>query len=220
MSKRAVVVYSGGLDSTVLLYKAIDMGYSVLPIGFNYGQKHSKELFCAKDICRSLGLNYKMVNLSHLLKSALTDPNQKIPDGHYEDENMKKTVVPNRNAIMISIAYGYAISKGAEVVFYGAHAGDHSIYPDCRPEFFEALKIALKLGNYSPPRLEAPFIEMRKEKIVELGDCLKVPLYKTWSCYKGRKEHCGTCGTCIERKEAFELARVQDPTIYSKGGFK
>jgi 7-cyano-7-deazaguanine synthase len=137
-----------------------------------------------------------------------------VPEGHYEAESMKATVVPNRNAIMISIAYGHAVSIGAETVGVGVHAGDHAIYPDCRAQFIDMLSSTLQVGNDSDLRIYAPFIDKTKSDIVKYGTALGVPFDLTWSCYKGLEKHCGRCGTCVERKEAFQLAGVNDPTEY------
>ncbi len=214
---KTIVILSGGIDSTTLLYYAVGMGAEVKALGFNYGQKHSKELKSAKNICKKLGIDYKIVNIKDvkdLLVSSLTS-NEKVPEGYYKEENMKSTVVPNRNAIMLSIAYGYAISEKAEFLLFGAHSGDHFIYPDCRPKFVKDVNKAYKtategLGNVL---IEAPFIDMTKADIVNLGLILKVPYKQTWSCYKGKRRPCLKCGTCIERTEAFVLNDTKDPLL-------
>ncbi|MFM9146691.1 MAG: 7-cyano-7-deazaguanine synthase, partial [Verrucomicrobiota bacterium] len=139
----------------------------------------------------------------------------KVPEGHYEEESMKATVVPNRNMLLISVATAWAVSLRAESVAYGAHGGDHAIYPDCRPEFAEALDRAVRLADWHEVRLERPFVKMDKAAIVRRGAELDVPFSLTWSCYVGGERHCGKCGTCVERKEAFRLARVTDPTDYA-----
>lgn len=219
--KKAVVLFSGGMDSATLLSHAVDQGYKVIALSVCYGQRHKVELEYAREYAKFMGVEHIVLDLTALSPllagSALTSEEIPVPHGHYADENMKQTVVPNRNMILMSLAAGLAVSRKAEVVFYAAHAGDHAIYPDCRPEFFEAVKQAVKLGNYDAPEIEAPFIEIRKEDIVALGDKLGVPWAMTWSCYEGNGEnHCGMCGTCVERREAFQIAEVMDPTNYYK----
>ena len=220
----SVILLSGGLDSSVLLYKMAKEG-TVYPITINYGQKHSKEISAARNICESLGKDmlqrWKYVDLSvlrSLLPSALTETDKKIPEGHYEDESMKATVVPNRNMILLSVAAGYAQGLGVKTVAYAAHSGDHAIYPDCRPEFIYELKLAIASAtgwlSGEGVVLLSPFSSMTKAEVVLLGSELRVPLSMTWSCYNGREKHCRKCGTCVERQEAFRLARVKDPTEY------
>lgn len=215
---KALVVYSGGLDSTVLLYKLAAESRAAGALGVLYGQKHAKELEFAKFNCENLGVEYAQADLSQLGalfgKSSLTDAETEVPEGGYREENMKSTVVPNRNMIMISVAAARAIAVGADSVAYAAHSGDHAIYPDCRPEFADALAGALRLCHYFPIGLERPFVGMSKSDIVRLGADLGVDFSKTWSCYKGGGRHCGKCGTCAERKEAFRLAGIPDPTEY------
>jgi len=214
----ALIVYSGGLDSTVLLHYLKASGDADAALLFDYGQRHKKELEFAAQNCRKLGVPFELADLSPITKlfgkSSLTDTSVEIPDGHYEDENMKSTVVPNRNMIMISIAAARAISVGTDKVAYAAHSGDHAIYPDCRPEFADALDNVLGLCHYYPLSLYRPFVDKTKSDIVKLGAELGVDFSLTWSCYKGGAVHCGTCGTCTERKEAFRLAGVPDPTAY------
>jgi len=223
MSK-PIVLFSGGLDSTVLLWS---LRPEVKAISFNYGQRHSKELISAERICILGEVEYAIVDLAHsdgimesvfdLISSGSQTGNQPVPEGHYAEESMKATVVPNRNMIMLSIATGWAVSTDSTKVLWAAHAGDHAIYPDCRPEFLDAMALAIKTGNaWSPVELEAPFIRKTKAEIVELGAELHAPLDQSWSCYKGGILHCGKCGTCVERREAFQLAGVVDPTEYEK----
>jgi 7-cyano-7-deazaguanine synthase len=222
---RSVVVLSGGMDSATALYKVINNEASSNPrdvhaLSFDYGQKHVKELTFATALCAALDINHTVVTLQLPLASALTDAEREIPLGHYAHETMKQTVVPNRNAIMLSIAWGIAVSESAGQVVAGMHAGDHPIYPDCRPEFVVALEQALRLGNegFGDPTLalSVPFIHMTKAEIVREGSAYPrpVPYDMTWSCYLGRDLHCGLCGTCVERSEAFDLADIPDPTIY------
>lgn len=214
--KKAVVIVSGGMDSVTLLYKVIAEGYLPTVLSFNYGQRHKKELEYAKKITEKLGVEHKITNLdiNDLVQgSALTTPEIAVPEGHYAEESMKQTVVPNRNMIMLSIATGYAVSIGAEHVFFGAHAGDHAIYPDCRKEFVEEFNKSTQIANYTPVTIHAPFLDMDKGDIAILGTKLNVPYENTWTCYKGLEMPCGVCGACGERAEAFSKAGVPDPLL-------
>lgn len=223
VSNRAVLIASGGMDSTVTAYELRARGSEVFLLAFDYGQRHRVELEHLAKIAERLNVPHETVNLSglgHLLTgSALTETSVEVPDGHYSDQSMRSTVVPNRNMIMLSIAAGVAVARGASIVAFGAHAGDHPIYPDCRPAFFEQLGKAIHAGNegFLAPgfRLEAPFLHLTKTDIARRGHELGVPFELTWSCYKGEGVHCGKCGTCVERKEAFTLAGVADPTEYA-----
>lgn len=217
----AIAIVSGGLDSVTLAYLLHAQGYSLHLLSFNYGQRHKKELLYAKQCAKKLQARHDVIDLSslaqHLKGSALTDDIE-VPDGHYADESMAITVVPNRNAIMLSIAYGIAVSEQAELVSIGVHGGDHFIYPDCRPDFITSFDTMQKhavqgYGNIKL-HLDAPFLHLGKHQIVRLGHELNVPFEDTWSCYKGEENHCGLCGTCNERREAFTLAGIHDPTIY------
>jgi len=187
-------------------------------ISFDYGSKHNTcELPFACQQARALGLESKVVDLQvldDLLASDLLQSGGEVPEGHYEEQSMKQTVVPFRNAIMLSIACGYAESVGATALLIAAHSGDHAIYPDCREEFMQAMALSMKLGTYQQIELIRPFIHLRKEDIVKRGIELGIDYRDTWSCYKGGDKHCGRCGTCVERKEAFALAGVEDPTDY------
>ena len=215
---KTVLIYSGGIDSTVLLYDLLNSGHYVQALSVNYGQRHSKELDCAKSLCKQLNVEHHVADLTALNPllsgSSLTSPHVQVPEGHYEDESMKATVVPNRNMILLSIATGWAMSTGASSVSYAAHSGDRAIYPDCREEFADAMNGVMEIAGWDKVSLNRPFSSLTKADIVKLGDELCVPFEQTWSCYKGGQVHCGVCGTCVERREAFQLAGVTDPTIY------
>lgn len=215
---KAVVLLSGGLDSVTLLYHATRMHQLAAAISFDYGTRHNpQELACAKYHTQKLKLLHRVIRLDfigELFNSSLLEGGNPIPDGHYEDASMKATVVPFRNAIFLSVATGYAESIGAQAVLIAAHAGDHAIYPDCREQFMIALGRAMRVGTYAEIELLRPFIERKKYEITILGRSLGVDFQMTWSCYKGGEVHCGTCGTCVERKEAFALAGLKDPTRY------
>lgn len=226
MSK-VVAIVSGGMDSTTLLYylksyfatPVYPLGYTVeAAVSFDYGQKHSKELEFARETCDSIGIKHVLIDISdvgrHLESHLLGHNPENIPEGHYEEESMKVTVVPNRNMIMLSIAAGIAMSRKAGYVAYAAHSGDHTVYPDCREEFACAMETALRIADWHEVELLRPFILKSKADIVRIGDTLDIPWEKTWSCYKGGELHCGKCGTCVERREAFQLAGVPDPTVY------
>lgn len=214
-----VLILSGGLDSTTLLYDLIDQGRKIYTISFDYGQRHSKELIMAARTCQKLGINHKIVDLSTLSEilgdNALTGTID-VPLGHYEEENMKQTVVPNRNMIMMSMAIGYAISLDIENVYYGAHHGDFAIYPDCRPTFVDAIQKVANLCHYEPIRVLAPYLYMDKIGIVTRGLELNVPYEDTWTCYAGKLKACGKCGSCTERLEAFAANNVIDPIKYEE----
>jgi len=218
-----VVLASGGLDSTTLAYHLRDMGAKTRLLSFDYGQRHARELECARQVADGLGIPHDVADLRSvgglLRGSALTDPRVLVPDGHYAAESMRATVVPNRNAVMLDIAVAVAIANGCDAVAFGAHGGDHAVYPDCRPEFVAAFTASAMLANqgFLPDGFQvvAPFLDCHKAEIVRLGSRLGVPFAATWSCYKGGTVHCGTCGTCTERREAFQLAGITDPTPYA-----
>ena len=214
---KAIVVLSGGMDSTTLLYDVINQGYKTYAIGFDYGQKHKKELDLAKQTCDKLSVDYLVVDLSALnvvAPSALTRDDWDVPEGHYSDDNMKQTVVPNRNMVMLSIATSYAISKGAKDVFYGAHIGDHAIYPDCREVFVDKMREAIKVSDWEPINLHAPYLKIDKGDIAIKGKELNTDYSLTWTCYNGKELACGKCGSCVERLEAFDKAEITDPVKY------
>ena len=214
---KAVIILSGGLDSTTLLYDLYAHTKDVYAITFNYGQRHDKEIEMSVRTCEKVGVEHTIVNLSNLGdilgNNALTGEIE-MPEGHYKDESMKLTVVPNRNMIMLSIAIGYAINIGSNHVYYGAHAGDHAIYPDCRPKFVQAIQNVAELCHYDPVYVHAPYLYMGKDKIVARGLSLGVDFATTWTCYRGTKLACGKCGSCTERLEAFKLNDVEDPIEY------
>lgn len=224
MKKKAVVIVSGGIDSSTLLYTLVEEDYETYALTFIYGQKHKREIESAKRVCEGLKVSHKIIDLSVLGEilsgSALTDSGVEIPEvpeteEHYE--TLKTTIVPNRNAIFLSIAIGYAVSIGAKHVFFGAHRSDRGVYPDCRREFVEAFEYAERLANDNLNLVvSAPFVDVNKSQIVKLGVELGVPYRETWSCYKGGVIHCGVCSSCRERKRAFEEAGVVDPTGYER----
>lgn len=215
---KVVAIVSGGMDSVAMLYGLAKSDEVAEVLTFHYGQRHSREIEFARAAAMRLNLPHRIVPLRVLGEmatgSSLTDATIEVPEGHYADESMKATVVPNRNMVMLSIAAARAISLKADAVAYAAHAGDHTIYPDCRPEFVEAMRQAFQLMDWHPVRLFAPFIGSTKADIVRLGARRGVPFELTWSCYKGGRLHCGKCGTCVERREAFEVAGYPDPTEY------
>lgn len=215
---KVVVLCSGGMDSVTALYWAQKHHEVVATVSFDYGSKHNaSELPMAALHSKSLGLRHEEVPLrfmDRLFQSDLLRSGGEIPDGHYEEQMMKRTVVPFRNAIMLSIAAGFAESVEAEGLVIAAHGGDHAIYPDCREGFMQAMASAMDEGTYAHVQLLRPFIAVDKAGIATLGKTLGVDYAKTWSCYKGGPVHCGTCGTCVERREAFLNAGIADPTEY------
>lgn len=219
MKKDTLCVYSGGLDSTVMLHAYKNQ--IALAVTFNYGSNHArKEIECAKKNCEALNIEHLIIPLDFMkqyFNSSLLQGADAIPEGHYEAENMKSTVVPFRNGIMLSIAIGLAESRGLQYVAIANHSGDHAIYPDCTKEFIDSMDCASKSGTYNKVKILSPFNGLRKHDIVALGfNALNVDFNNTWSCYKGGELHCGKCGTCVERKEAFEIMGLTDPTIYEQ----
>ncbi|QBL09206.1 MULTISPECIES: 7-cyano-7-deazaguanine synthase QueC [Rheinheimera] len=217
MPNKVVVIYSGGMDSFTVLHKAIQAGHDVYALSFNYGQRHVKELQCAAQVCAELGINHKIVDISAinqlLAGSSLTD-NIDIPEGHYAADNMKSTIVPNRNMILLSLAVAYAVSIGASQVYYGAHSGDHFIYPDCRPEFVQKMHDVCQIANYEAVDIVSPYLSHTKIDILADGIAMGLDYSKTWTCYNGREKACGKCGSCQERLEAFTLNHATDPLPY------
>lgn len=221
---KTIVICSGGLDSVTLAHKVADERELTGLISFDYGQRHKKELEFAARCAERLGVPHHIIDISTVGKalsgSALTDDID-VPEGHYAEDNMKVTIVPNRNAIMLTIAYGVATAQDAESVAAAVHAGDHFIYPDCRPEFVETFAAMQKTALEGVADIEffTPFVHQSKADIAAEASRLGVPIEETWSCYKGEDIHCGRCGTCVERREAFDLAGVEDPTIYEDTEF-
>lgn len=219
--RHVVVVLSGGLDSTTLLYLAKQEFRQVDAISVNYGQRHSRELEAAARTCETLDVPHRILDmqcLNSILKSVLTDRDGAMPEGHYQSESMKTTVVPNRNMLLLSIATAFAISLEADVVAYGAHAGDHAIYPDCRPIFIHAIRRSLAVAHYNPIELWTPFEDMTKGDVLSIAKDLGVRFENTWTCYKGGVKACGKCGACNERLEAFEECGLVDPLEYEAHG--
>jgi 7-cyano-7-deazaguanine synthase len=221
---KTIVVCSGGLDSVSLAYRISAEGSLFGLLSFDYGQRHRKELEFAASCAVRLGVWHEIIDISgigrHLTSSALTDDID-VPDGHYAEGTMKSTIVPNRNAIMLSIAFGVAAARKADAVAVAVHGGDHFIYPDCRPDFIEAFERMQKqaLDGYAEVALLAPYVHVSKADIVMDGAQHEAPFAETWSCYKGGLQHCGRCGTCVERREAFAIAGVADPTDYEDPDF-
>lgn len=213
-SLKIIQTLSGGMDSSTLLTYLVAQGHEVKAIGFDYGQRHKKELKLANEFAESLGVSFKIISLRGLTplldQSSLTNTKIAIPEGHYEEESMKATVVPNRNMIMLAAAIGYAENLGYDAVAIANHAGDHAIYPDCRPEFIKAIDKAAQLATYNKIQVISPFKNLSKTEIAALGEDLNVDYNKTWSCYKGGDVQCGACGTCTERIEALTEANAID----------
>ena len=210
---KAILIYSGGLDSTTMLYEYKDS--IALALSFDYGAKHNaRELAFARENCERLGIPHLVIPLAFIgeyFRSDLLLSGGDIPEGHYDEENMKSTVVPFRNGIMLAVAAGMAESRGLDAVLIANHAGDHTIYPDCRPSFIDAFDAAAHEGTFNGVRILSPYCNITKRDIALRGRDLGVDFTKTWSCYKGGEVHCGRCGTCTERKEALEGF---DPTEY------
>lgn len=216
----AVIVLSGGMDSAVLLSHELSKGQRVAALSFDYGSKHNHcELPMAREICLRLGVEHRVVALpfiNELFTSSLLRSGEAVPEGAYDADSMKSTVVPFRNGILIAIAVGYAESVGAARVLIGSHSGDHHIYPDCRPEFNAAMNKAARLGTGDAVGVDFPFAAMNKREIGDLGRALGVDFVRTWTCYKGGELHCGICGACDERKFALRHDQGLDPTPYAK----
>ncbi|SDB51200.1 preQ(0) biosynthesis protein QueC [Pseudidiomarina indica] len=216
---KVVVIYSGGMDSFTVLHHALQQGHEIFAISFNYGQRHVRELDAAAQVCQQLNIPHKVVDItainSLLAGSSLTS-DIAIPEGEYAEDNMRSTVVPNRNMILLSLAIGYAVSIEAEAVYYGAHSGDHDIYPDCRPEFVEKMNAVSLIANYEPIRIEVPYLHSDKAEILAAGLAMDLDYSQTWTCYNGREKACGKCSACSERLAAFAANQVVDPLAYEE----
>ena len=214
--KDSVIIYSGGLDSTTLLYEERER--VALAVTFDYGSNHAaREIACARRHCALLGIEHLVIELgfmSRYFTSSLLSGADAIPDGSYDDSNMHSTVVPFRNGIMLSVACGLAESRGLTRVLIANHGGDHAIYPDCRPEFVRAMDGAMQAGTYDGVTLAAPYTNLTKADLVRRGAKLGIDYSQTYSCYRGGEQHCGTCGTCTERRQALREAGIDDPTEY------
>lgn len=221
---KTIVICSGGLDSVSLAQMVAEENELTRLVSFDYGQRHRKEIDYAAAAAQRLGVPHDIIDMraigASLTGSALTDDID-VPDGHYAEETMKVTVVPNRNAIMLTIAFGVAAANGDAAVATAVHGGDHFIYPDCRPAFTEAFNTMQQhaLDGYANVKLYTPFVHRSKADIVTAGAKHNTPFADTWSCYKGGEHHCGRCGTCVERREAFHIAGVEDPTTYADPDF-
>ncbi|NJQ02018.1 7-cyano-7-deazaguanine synthase QueC [Streptomyces zingiberis] len=215
-----VVVLSGGMDSTTLMAHYTALRHRLVALTVDYGQRHRKEIESARLVAAHYGAAHHVLDLTGLGAllngSALTDDRVEVPAGHYAEQSMRATVVPNRNAVLANAAVSVAVAHRAGTVALGMHAGDHFIYPDCRPVFLTALRELVAVANegFPTPQVEAPFMSWTKGRIAEHGTRLGAPLEASWSCYRGGEAHCGTCGTCYERREAFKEAGVPDPTRY------
>ena len=214
--KDSVIIVSGGMDSTTLLYDRRDE--IALAISFDYGSNHNaREIAYAEMHCKRLGIEHITIPLDFMHKyfrSSLLEGADAIPEGHYADENMKSTVVPFRNGIMLAVAAGVAESRNLTKLLIANHGGDHTIYPDCRPEFISAMDSATNAGTYVGVRVVAPYTNITKGDIARIGKKLGIDYAETWSCYKGGEKHCGKCGTCVERKEGLAYAGIEDTTEY------
>ena len=208
-----LVVYSGGLDSYTLLNKAMKNFDRIEAITFNYGQKHNKEIEYAKSNCVELNIKHEVVNLDleNILAGSALVGDIDIPEGNYDKEKMKQTIVPNRNMIMISVAASLVIKNDIEYLWYAAHSGDHEIYPDCRPEFIDKMAAVLEICDYHKIKFEAPFQNLSKNEIVATGLSMNLDYSKTWTCYEGKEKPCGKCSACLERALSFEANNTEDP---------
>ena len=219
--EKIVLVLSGGMDSAVLLYHLLDAGHTLKTLSVNYGQRHVREIESAAALSERVGVEHRIADLRSinplLGSNSLSSAEIEVPEGHYAEESMKQTVVPNRNMIMLSVAVGWALALQFDAVAYGAHSGDHAIYPDCREEFAQALDEAVGLCDWQGMQLMRPFVELDKGAIAQRGDALGVPFELTWTCYKGGAVHCGKCGACQERREAFAAHRITDPVTFESG---
>lgn len=216
--KTSLLVLSGGMDSVTLLYEYRDQ--IAMAVNFHYGSNHNdRETECARYHCSKLGVELLELNLDFMgeyFHSSLLDGPDAVPEGTYADDNMRSTVVPFRNGIMLAVAAGIAESNGLTKLLIASHAGDHAIYPDCRQGFIEAMGRAIEEGTYEDISLMAPYSSLTKAQIAEIGKRLGVEYDKTYSCYRGQEKHCGRCATCMERREALALAGIDDTTPYEE----
>lgn len=216
MEKDAIIVLSGGLDSVTMLHEYA--GRIALAVTFDYGANHNaREAKCAAHHCATLGIEHIVIPLGFMstyFSSSLLNGGDSIPEGHYNDENMRSTVVPFRNGIMLAIVAGLAESRGLNTVMIANHSGDHVIYPDCRPAFVDAMGLAISAGTYEHVTLLAPYTDINKAQIAARGKKLGIDYSTTYSCYRGGLHHCGTCATCRERRQALTDAGIIDTTVY------
>ncbi|SEM26836.1 7-cyano-7-deazaguanine synthase QueC [Halomonas caseinilytica] len=218
-SSATVVIYSGGMDSFTVLHRALREGRDVHALSFDYGQRHARELEVARRVCRELAVPHQVVDIRaiHGLidNSALTDADRRMPDGDYDADNLADTVVPNRNMMLLSMAIAKAVNIGAGRVDYGAHGGDHVLYPDCRPEFVEAMNAVAGIANFEPVEIHTPYLRRTKAEILADGLAMGLDYADTWTCYLGESLACGRCGSCRERLAAFATNGIDDPLGYS-----
>lgn len=216
-----VVIYSGGMDSFTVLHRALREGLDVHALSFDYGQRHARELEVAERVCRGLGVPHQVVDIRaiHGLidNSALTDPGRELPEGDYAEENLTATVVPNRNMILLALSIAKAVNIGAGRVDYGAHGGDHVLYPDCRPAFVDAMNAVAGIANFEAVEIHAPYLHASKAEILADGLAMGLDYVDTWTCYRGGRLACGRCGSCRERLAAFAANGVTDPLDYCQG---
>ena len=217
-SPKAVVIYSGGMDSFTVLHRALRQGYDVHALSFHYGQRHARELQVAEQVCRELDISHQLIDIraihSSMGNSALTDASRDMPSGDYAPDNLAATIVPNRNMILLSLAIAHAVNIGADICFYGAHGGDHVLYPDCRPEFVERMNAVAAIAHFEPVRIEAPYLYANKSDILADGLTMGLNYSRTWTCYLGEAHACGQCGSCRERLAAFAANGLTDPIRY------
>jgi 7-cyano-7-deazaguanine synthase len=219
MSQKVVVIFSGGMDSFTVLNLATKQGLEVFALSFNYGQRHKKELDYAAQACEVLSVPHKIVDISainQLIGGSSLTSDIDVAEGHYEENSMKSTVVPNRNMILLSMAVGYAVSIDANKVYYGAHSGDHAIYPDCRPEFVHKMNDVCAIANYEAVEIVTPYLDVSKTAILTAGLEMGLDYNQTWTCYNGREKACGKCGACQERLQAFAENGESDPLNYEQ----
>jgi 7-cyano-7-deazaguanine synthase len=222
--RATVVIYSGGMDSFTVLHRALREGLDVHALSFDYGQRHARELEVAARVCRGLGVPHQVVDIRaiHGLidNSALTNAGRALPEGDYAEDNLAATVVPNRNMILLSLAIAKAVNIGACRVDYGAHGGDHVLYPDCRPQFVEAMNAVAGIANFEAVTIHAPYLRASKAEILADGLAMGLDYADTWTCYEGGELACGRCGSCRERLAAFAANGTVDPMAYAEGGIR